>query len=156
MKTLQITEQNARMLYKTASAEFKTTLEDTFGKEFFSTKITDRVKSYQDACYELSEEPISESTLRDLGFTDDEIDYRKLKTITKALNEGWVANMYDTTERKWFPYFKVSSGFAFYGTGYGYSTADAGGASRLCFKTEALAEYAGKLFVEIWNDILMG
>jgi hypothetical protein len=42
MQTLQIDEQQARKLYKTASPEFRQVLHDTFGATFFSEKITDR------------------------------------------------------------------------------------------------------------------
>ena len=155
MKQLQITEQNARKLYKTATPEFKTTLEDTFGKEFFSGKITDRIKTYEDACSELGEQPIDEKKLKELGFTADEITYRKLKTITKALNEGEVFDMLDTNQYKWYPWFKVSSGaFVFYVTYYVCSYAYAGNASRLCFKSDELATYAGKQFTQLYSDFI--
>lgn len=154
MKNLQISEANARKLYKTATSEFKQTLEDTFGKEFFTQSITERVKTYEDACTELGTEPINEKVMLTAGFTEDEIVYRKLKTITKVLNEGWYPNWSDTNEYKWIPWFRVSSGFAFYDTTYGYSHADAGNASRLCFKTDALAEYAGRQFNDLYEAFI--
>ena len=55
-KSLQIDENKAFDLYQTATPEFKQMLEDSFGKEFFKRKITDRVKSYEDACAIRSEE----------------------------------------------------------------------------------------------------
>lgn len=51
--------------------------------------ITKRVKTYADACAVLGIEPMNEAVLAKLGFTKDEIAYRKLKTIAEALNEGW-------------------------------------------------------------------
>lgn len=51
--------------------------------------ITKRVKTYADACAVLGIEPMNETVLAKLGFTKDEIAYRKLKTIAEALNEGW-------------------------------------------------------------------
>jgi DNA-binding LacI/PurR family transcriptional regulator len=51
--------------------------------------ITKRIKSYNDACAVLGIELENEDVLTKLGFTKDEIAYRKLKTITEALNEGW-------------------------------------------------------------------
>lgn len=51
--------------------------------------ITKRVKTYADACAVLGIEPMNEAVLVKLGFTNDEIAYRKLKTIAEALNEGW-------------------------------------------------------------------
>ena len=100
MKTLKIEEQKARRLYKTASQEFKEMLEDTFSKEFFSKKTTDRVKTYEDACAELDEQPMNESEMKKNGFTDDEIVYRKIKTITEAINDGWKPDMMDTNQKK--------------------------------------------------------
>jgi len=155
MKTLQITESNARKLYNDATPEFKTTLEDTFGKEFFSQKITDRVKTYRDACHETGETPIIEENMRVAGFTEDEINYRKLKTITKALNEGWVPDWTDDDESKWIPWFGwSSSGFAFCDTDCSYSHTDAGNGSRLCFKSDELATYAGKQFADIYKGFM--
>ena len=155
MKVLQIEESNARRLYKTASTEFKQALEDTFGKEFFSAKITDRIKTYEDACEELDETPLDEKVLTDLGFTTDEINYRKIKTITKAFNEGWKADWNDSNQYKYYPWFKMSSGgFVFDGAGCGSSTADAGDASRLCFKSSELAKYAGEQFLQLYSDFI--
>lgn len=155
MKTLQIEEQKARRLYKTASQEFKEMLEDTFGKEFFSEKVTDRVNSYEDACAELDEQPVNESDMRRKGFTDDEINYRKIKTITKALNEGWKADWEDGNQRKWVPWFYISpSVFIFLDAGCGCSFAGAAGASRLYF-SEELAAYAGKQFTELYRNFIM-
>jgi len=155
MKQLQITEQNARRLYENATSEFKATLEDTFGKEFFSMKITDRIKTYEDACAEIGEMPLDEKALKAIGFTDDEINYRKLKTIGKALNEGWVPDWTNTSESKWQPYFKLSSGaFVFDGTCYNCSYAYAGYGSRLCFKSDELATYAGKQFTDIYKGFM--
>ena len=155
MKQLQITEQNARKLYNTATPEFKATLEDTFGKEFFSGKITDRIKTYEDACAELGEQPMDEKKLKELGFTVDEITYRKLKTIIKALNEGWKCNWNDSNQYKWYPWFKMSSGgFVFDDADFDYSDAGAGYASRLCFKSDELATYAGKQFLQLYSDFI--
>ena len=156
MKTLQITEQNARKLYAKASAEFRTTLEDTFGKEFFSMNITNRIKTYEDACDELGEQPINEDLFRSAGCTEDEINYRKIKTITRALNEVWVADYTNDKQEKWWPWFKVSSsGFVFGGTGCDCSDAGAGLGSRICFKDSDLAEYAGKQFTELYKNFIL-
>ena len=155
MKHLQINEQTARRLYQTAAPEFKETLEETFGKDFFLQKITDRIKSYLDACVELGEEPLCESKLKSLGFTDDEIDYRKLKTITKAYNEGWEADYNDPNQKKWVPWFVFSpSGVRFYGSGYDDSDASAGLAARLCFKDQETSDAAGKTFTELYAKFI--
>lgn len=154
MKTLQITEANARKLYKTSATEFRTTLEDTFGKQFFEASITERVQTIEDAYHELGMSPIDITTMKANGFTDDEIVYRNLKIVTMALNEGWVADWDNAEECKYVPYFDCSSGFAFYSANYCYLYAYTGNASRLCFKTSALAEYAGKQFIELYKEFI--
>lgn len=134
MKTLQIKESKARSIYKTASSELKIMLEDIFGKEFFSREVAERIKTYEDACAELDIAPIDESVLLSNGFTKDEIAYRKIKTITEALNEGWKPNWNNEKQKKWVPYFypNSSSGFVFDGTDYDYSNTNAGNRLHLC------------------------
>jgi len=118
-------------------------------------KITDRIKTYEDACEELDETPLEEKELTDLGFTTDEINYRKLKTVTKALNEGWVPDWTNDKQQKWYPYFRLSSGvFVFHDTDYYCSNAYAGHGSRLCFPSDELATYAGKQFSEIYKGFM--
>jgi len=157
MKTLQIDEKNARKLYKTASAEFRQTLEDTFGKDFFTGKITDRIKTYEDACAELGIDPIDVEIMKYAGFTDDEITYRKIKTITESLNESWKPNWNDSNQKKWIPYFNTVSplGIAFGATYCAYSKPHAGHSSRLCFQSEELVTYAGKQFTELYKNFIL-
>ena len=154
MKTL-ITEASVRRLYKDATPEFKTTLEDTFGKDYFSIKVTD-CETYEELCEFIGENPVNEEELKILGFTQDEICYRKLKTITKALNEGWTPEWSDGNQKKWFPYFGNFSSLMFCDTGYSYSTLHAGNSSYLCFKSKELAEIAGRKFMDIYKQFIFG
>lgn len=150
MKTLQITEANARKLYKDATPEFKVTLEDTFGKEYFSKKVTD-CDTYEELCDFIGEPPIDEAELKQIGFTQDEIDYRKLKQIIKAYNDGWEADYNNRSQQKWLPWFLFSpSGARFHYSYCLYSSADAGLAARLCFKDKATSDAAGKRFTELY------
>lgn len=103
--------------------------------------------------------------------------YLKLRIITAALNEGWTPQ-FTEDEYRYFPWFwlytkeeiakmdkeerkKVvlfggaanygaSAGFAFAHTYTAPSISGASVGSRLCFKSSALAEYAGKQFAEIY------
>lgn len=156
MKTLQISEQKARELYKSGSSELKSILEEYFGKDFFSQKITDRVKTYEDACHELSTSPLDENKLMELGLTKHDIAYQKLTTIIKALNEGWVPDVCDDRVYRWYPWFNTNgspSSFAFNDSHCVNAYACAGSGSRLKFRTHELAEYAAKQFIDIWKDI---
>ena len=72
--------------------------------------------------------------------------------ITRALVGDWKADWNDTDQYKWYPWFKVSSGgFVFSGTYFDCSYANAGCASRLCFKSDELATYAGKQFLQLYS-----
>lgn len=156
MKTLQISEQKARELYKSGSGELRSILEESFGKDFFSQKITDRVKTYEDACRELSMNPLDENKLMKLGLTKHDIAYQKLVTIAKSLNEGWVPNVCDNSVYRWYPWFVTNgspSSFAFDVSRCG--SAFAGCGSRLCFKNKELSEYCGKQFIELWKQFIL-
>lgn len=120
--------------------------------------ITKRVKTYADACAVLGIEPMNEAVLAKLGFTKDEIAYRKLKTIAEALNEGWQPDWANSNEYKywpWFVYNTATAGFSFAYTSYAASYTSAHFGSRLCYKTRELAAYAGNQFEDIYNDFLL-
>lgn len=158
MRTLQISEQKARELYNNSSQELKSILEETFGKDFFSQKITDRIKTYKDACEELGIYPLDEAKLMELGLTKHDIAYQKLATIIKALNEGWIPNVCDDDVCRWYPYFCHNgspSSFAFSGSYCAYSYASAGSGSRLCLKSEELSDYCGKQFCDLWKEHIL-
>lgn len=158
MKTLQISEQKARELYKSGSSELKSILEESFGKDFFSQKITDRVKTYEDACHELSTSPLDENKLMELGLTKHDIAYQKLTTIIKALNEGWVPDVCDDRVYRWYPWFNTNgspSSFAFDGSVCDDAIAHAGSGSRLCLKNKELSEYCGKQFIDLWKQFII-
>ena len=115
--------------------------------------ITERVKTFEDACEVLGKQYIfscaGESGKR-------EVVLNKLEIITKALNEGWYPNWDDADEKKWIPCFIMSaSGFRFACSDFAYSVADAGCGSRLRFKSEALANYAGEQFAELYKEIML-
>lgn len=75
--------------------------------------------------------------------------------ITEAINGEWKADWSDDEQKKWIPWFLYgSSGFAFRDTNYDCSCAHAGGASRLCFETDAQATHAGRQFPELYGDML--
>ena len=127
--------------------------------------ITKRVKTYADACAVLGIEPMNETVLAKLGFTKDEIAYRKLKTIAEALNEGWRPDWANSNEYKYWPWFVYNpalAGFSYANTIHAASStyaaasnANAHFGSRLCYKTRELATYAGRQFEGLYNDFLL-
>lgn len=111
----------------------------------------------------------------------DLLAYTKLSIICEALNEGWHPQ-FTLDERRWYPYYELftneeieemteeeksrvvgragySAGaygglvcsYAYYVSSVSYSVYG----SRLAFKSEELAEYAGKTFIDIYKDFVM-
>lgn len=158
MKTLQIDETKAKQFYKGATAEFKAVLEDSFGKIFFQDKITDRVKTFEDALLVVGK--ITENVellIRYNGIDKDMIAvvaFMKLTIIAKALNEGWQPNWDNSNEYKYYPWFDMRSGVGFSYTYYDYWLSITSVGSRLCFKNKELSEYAGKQFLPLYKDLL--
>lgn len=110
----------------------------------------------------------------------DVMAYLKLRIITAALNEGWEPQ-FTEDERRWYCWYNLiskedldsmseeekkerrvvgrasSNAYAYGGLVYSsasYVSANSFtfGGSRLAFKSEELAEYAGKQFIEIYAD----
>lgn len=136
---------------------------DYFYKEEDYEEITDRVKTYEDACKVLGVEPINEQNAKAQGFRSDEIARRKLETIAAALNEGWKPGWNNTDQYKYYPYFyiqentkgKGSAGLSFARTSYAASYTAASLGSRLCFYASRLARYAGNQFTDLYEQILI-
>lgn len=158
MRTLQISERKAMELYKNGSNELKMVLEDSFGKEFFQRKITDRIKTYEDACAELEVSPLNEANLIELGLTKHDIAYQKLATIAKALNESWVPDVCNENIERWYPWFKPNgspSSFAFDDSNCSDTLAFVSSGSRLCFKSKELSDYCGEQFIDLWKEHIL-
>ena len=156
--------------------------------------ITERVKTYKDACKILGKDPLEKYIDKTVELENgekfvsyslplDEIAYIQLKTIIEALNEGWKPQLTEN-EYRWYPWFYLytkeeikrkskadlkrqrglllggsANGGAGCGFAYVYShlTPSATGASlgsRLCLKSEELADYCGRQFIEIWFSYL--
>lgn len=136
---------------------------DYFYKEEDYEEITDRVKTYEDACKVLGVEPINEQNAKAQGFRSDEIARRKLETIAAALNEGWKPDWNNTDQYKYYPYFYIQENAKGKGSA-GLSCADADHTaantaadvgSRLCFYASRLARYAGNQFTDLYEQILI-
>ena len=125
------------------------------------------------------------TNLRDEEVADenkDVIAYLKLRIIVAALNEGWEPQ-FMPGEYRWCPYYVLYTkdeieemdetararvvfrsnydAYAYGGVSFADSYDDAANVnanigSRLAFKSEELAEYAGKQFVEIFSGFILG
>ena len=126
-------------------------------KEEKKGKVTDRVKTYEDACKELGRQPYNEDQLMKLGLNKNDIAYQKMVVIVEALNEGWKPDWDNWDECKYYQWFDMSpSSFAFFDSALDLTSASAGSGSRLKLKSRELAVYAGEQFKDIWKDIQLG
>jgi hypothetical protein len=155
MKTLQLEDNEAKRIYKIADVNLKIILERSFGEEFFSEKIMDRIKTWSDVLFELG---LKEQEV--LPYPNPETKeqrsinaFAKIQKISQVLNEGWVADFSNKDQSKYYPYFeKTSSGWRVDVT-YGYFHFSRVGAG--CFyKTRELALYAASQFLEVYKDYL--
>jgi hypothetical protein len=158
MDQLVIEKSNALKAYCNADNNGKVLLENLLGKKVFLQKITDRVKTFEDACAVLGIDP-NEALVMTFSPTlsVDKISclaYIKLIIIARALNEGWTPDWSDSSQYKYVPWFKHQSGSGLSYDVYDYWLAFTGVGSRLCFKSAELAEYAGRQFEPEFRDYL--
>lgn len=157
MQTLQVEKANALKAYNKADKTLKEVLETLFGKENLSQKVTDRIKTFEDA---LAVVKVSENLriLLDYNGQDKQMissqAHAKISIIAEALNEGWKPDFSNSNETKYYPWLKFTPGVGFssYDFVSAYSSSHVG--SRLCFKTSDLAKYAAEQFQSIYNDFL--
>lgn len=153
METLKLEKSTAVKIFKKASKEIQEILISSFGPECFSGKIIDRIKTYDDAWKEADQETRKECEIVPTD-TNDVVAYKKLKLIARVINQGWIPDWDNSNQYKWYPYFKLSSGFSFSDSSYYCAHANSAVGSRLCFESDEKATYAGKQFSDIYNDFL--
>lgn len=189
---MDIKKENVLAAYETArkagADSTMKVLEQLFGEETFKPKdITERIKTFEDACRELGNGHPFVCAYRawengGLNGQEDIDAYLKLRIICAALNEGWEPQF---TEDEWryYPWFwlytqaEIDSmdeeerqdrrmmstgdyqtdyaGFAFANSIYAPSTTAADFGSRLCLKSDTLAVYCGKQFIDLWADFYL-
>ena len=159
MRTLQIKQDSLLVAFRNAGKEGKQVLSDLFGKQVaLYDNITDRVKSFEDACQVLG---ISTNVPEVKGLPRKHqkaiIANYKLIVIAEALNEGWKPNWQDSDEYKYYPWFDMSNpaGVGYSNTNSTASNTRANVGSRLCLKNRELAIYFGQTFTDLFNDSLL-
>lgn len=170
--------------YNNGDASAKAALVALHGEEIFESKITDRIKTFEDALEALGEEHpavVVYRAIEDIDECSGDIEaYLKLRIIAAALNEGWKPKF---TEDEWryYPWFYICTkeewekmtpqqksrvvglfqrrafgGGLVYVSAYSASSfSDSNGGLRLAFKSEELAIYAGKQFIEIYAEYIL-
>ena len=112
------------------------------------------IKTFEDACERLG---IDSDDVYNINVdTKDEIAYKKLKVIYKAINNEWVPDFTDSNQKKWYPYFRVlSSGLDFSSSSCLYDHALTLVGVRLCTYSENVAIYIGRTFTTEYEDFLL-
>ena len=116
-------------------------------------KITDRIKTFEDACEVLGlDGAILTGQLNDSldDIAPGVIAFTKLAIIVKALNEGWKPDWKNSREEKWYQWFDLSKGFEFVNVVSYYQHSNV--SSRLCFVSEDVARYAATQFADLYKD----
>lgn len=178
MKVIEVTEKEVKAAFDAAkSDEVKNVLAALFCKP--SLDDYKSIKTYEDACEALGEEPIG-----DLGDHVDKhiIALIKLETISRALwGKDWQPKPDpDGSKYFYYPWFALYTqsemdsmseedrgallganatygayaGFGSLGAGFRSSGSGANIGFRLCQETEEKAKYFGVQFKEIWADYL--
>lgn len=149
------------------------------------------IKTYENACEALGETPVDFENMNGLLVENDfdpllvdEIAYKKLGTIAKALNNDPEFPRFTSNEYRWFPWYYMYSqaeiddmdeekrkelvfwggpahcgaycGLAVANSTDAWSDTDATVGSRLAVKSKEVAEYFGRQFKELWRDFLIG
>lgn len=182
---MEVKKENVLAAYETAreagADSTMKVLEALFGKETFKPKdITERVKSFEDACRELGKSHPLVCQYNAIDDVDTNLNaYLKLRIICAALNEGWEPK-FTEDEVRWYPWFWLyttqeiedmdeqekqerhlistgdyETGYAGFAFAYSYHTPSFTSTfigSLLCLKSEALAVYCGKQFIDLWAD----
>jgi len=153
-KTIKLSVEEARELYKKADSTFKSFLETNFDKKELCSEIEERIQNWQDI-------------LDELGIDESFLPYKNPKTkeekslnavakiykITEVYNEGWYAD-FKNNDYKWYPY-KYFSGGRFLVAFYWYCSVTDGHAGGFYFKSENLAKDAYNKFKDVYEDYWM-
>jgi len=160
MSTVKIESSNVLKAFHNADACGKQLLKDLVnGQVDFNTKVTDRVKSFEDACVELgipveTALPYPKPVNSRQEFANAAV---MLDIISEALSEKVVLDWTNDNQKKWYPWFdnyQSGSGFRFFDSHYSWTYASTAGGARLCLPTKELSDYFGQQFLPIWNKFL--
>ena len=121
--------------------------------------IIEKVKSFEDACKLLDITPsVPVVTGIPEKYQKPLIANYQLMVIAEALNEGWTPDWSNGEWDKWYPWFNMdnssSAGRFSFCAAVNLGSGSIVG-SRLCFKSEELADYAGTQFLELYRELFV-
>lgn len=154
-------KQNLINEYNSADSAGKEMLKRLFGESTFLPEPKEMVKCWEDYCKLKGIDPIKSlpypnPSKSEEGPTDEEATnaFYQLTQLFSFFNGSWKADWEDSSQRKWYPWFKMKSGFGFSDTLYvsTYSFTSVG--SRLCCKDSETAEFMGRQFIDLYKKLL--
>lgn len=177
MSKIEISKKNVEAAYKVADEKGKKVLDALFAKKPTLDDHT-TIRTYEDACEALGENPIDEAALKTAGVPAHTIALMKLETISRAL---WGENFQPKPDAEgkeiyWWAWFALytkdeisrmddedrgallsapacggaGAGFGCLRTDYRSSSSVATLGFRLCQETADKARYFGQQFIELW------
>ena len=102
-KVIEIKVEDIKRAFEEASDSAKKSILTLFPQLKEALPVTDRVKTFEDACHESGIDPEQYMSKYE-DEPADVIAYMKLRVICKALNEGWTPQ-FVKGEFRYFPYF---------------------------------------------------
>ena len=145
--------------------------------------VTERIKTFEDAVFALGDHPFVTEWRMGVDLSPDLEAYLQLRIICAALNEGWKPK-FNRDENRYFPWFRLYTkeeyeeldenekkksrvvfrlgcdadanvGVSYVNSDYDSADVSSTFGPRLAFKTEELAEYCGKQFIDLWAYYLL-
>jgi hypothetical protein len=151
---LKIKKETAKKIYSEVPDYLKEILVETFGIDCFKKKDWKDIKTFEDACEVLNITNDSCRPIFDEEEDPDEIAYKKLKVIVKAINQGWIPDWDNSNQYKYWPWFNLSSGFGFSLTDCRYALTLTYVGSRLCFESREKSDYTANQFLDLYKEFL--
>ena len=179
---MEMLKQKAVAAYKNASDDCKVMLKSLFGEDLFKqTDNIECIRTFSDAARTVGIVDVEDWEENYANLEPDILAYFKLRIICKALNGGWTPT-FKADETRYYPWIwlytqeeinnmkcaekqkrnlqlcKIGdyAGFAYAYTDSDPSQTYASVGSRLCLKSEELAEYCEKQFIEDWLVLITG
>lgn len=155
MATLKADKEQVLGIHRTGSPEVKRAFETVFINVFPFEAMAEGV-TFEDYCNHLGKDPRDYDDSRMSNPIDIMlINLRKIaEIIAPVLNGDWKPNWNNDSEKKWYPWFYMGSGFRFRCADCVCTYSRGGGGSHLVFKDDTRAVFAGKNFASIYEKTL--
>ncbi len=153
---IKIKKKEFQKLFNIACATWKPKLEEKLKPFIFEDEITFEESFFNDmrgACTEdqLKIFNVIFKVCKQLKEKEESCPYRKLKQIERFFNGSWKANKFNTSQRKYYPYFIASCGgldFHVYDSVHVYFSGQVA-----YFKDDKTATFVGKTFIKIYEEL---